>query len=84
MSSIIPGAGGGVKSVQRVAQVGVSAGTVWNLTISAVDMDKSFITTRGYSNTGSSFECRLTSPTNLQVEFQSGGGQFDAEIVELL
>jgi len=70
---------GGIKNVQRgTATIGASG----NVTISAVDMNKSFVTwsfrtATSWEQKDLNYTIRLTSPTN--IEFMSGGNTGNAD-----
>ena len=67
------GGGGGIKNVQR--GVVTAASNITNVTISAVDLSKSFVTFTMYSYVNGAYyyqtRVRLTSATNLEFQINS-------------
>ena len=78
--------GGGVKSVQRgLATISTTVGT--NVTISAVDMSKTFVAVSYYGTTNTSqtnASIQLTTPTNILLKNGGGGTVTEAswQVVE--
>lgn len=74
--------GGGIKPVQRGA-VASSTGEVINVTISPVDISKSFVVSSAKTSIAgaASAALQLTSGTNLRVAFSppAGGGSITVE-----
>ena len=72
MAITLGGGGGGIKSIQRVAGSGSSSSSI---TISAVDVDKTFVSWVGGGRMGdSTYYARVSGLTSTSVSVYWGGG----------
>lgn len=77
LTQFVGGGGGGVKGVQRGVVIAVKAigGSATNVTISAVNLAKSFvvISFAAFPDTPINFNARLTTTTNLSIRRATDG-----------
>lgn len=80
------GGGGGINSVQRIFKSLYYAGTSFGNTITAVDLDKTFLSIGGWSDESRNVACRLNSTTNVQMYLrtQSVGNPAGYAAVEVI
>jgi len=86
LKSIMAGGAGVIKSIQRGLVTAPTSGVTTNVTISAINLNKSIIiNTTAFGVTGAIISFILTSPTNLQVKNSSSSnpsGQISWEVIE--